>query len=187
MTREEASRLIELLFQSWYPALVRYAARLSGSREVAEDAAQEGFLALYRECRKGSAIVNPRGYTLLAVRNQIATQFRKKRLRGEVGLSVEALDSFPDLQVSSSQELEESEDINRFLSVLTPREAEVVLLRLQGLKYREIATELKLNCSSVNTLLARAMRKLHQSTGAQSETEQGRNLHLDPHVPETLQ
>ena len=44
--------------------------------------------------------------------------------------------------------------------VLTVREEEVVLLRLQSLKYREIASQLGISDKSVCTLLARALKKL---------------------------
>ena len=51
-------------------------------------------------------------------------------------------------------------DIRSLLSVLSPREEEVLLLRLEALKYREIAEQLGISMNSVNTLLARALRKL---------------------------
>jgi RNA polymerase sigma factor (sigma-70 family) len=47
-------------------------------------------------------------------------------------------------------------------TVLTKREEEVLLLRLQSMKYREIAASLGIQTSSVNVLLARAIRKLRQ-------------------------
>jgi len=46
------------------------------------------------------------------------------------------------------------------LSVLSVREEEVVLLRLQSFKYREIAEKLGIGSKSVCTLLARAVKKL---------------------------
>jgi RNA polymerase sigma factor (sigma-70 family) len=55
-------------------------------------------------------------------------------------------------------------DIRSLLSVLSPREEEVLLLRLEALKYREIADQLGISMNSVNTLLARALRKLQQAT-----------------------
>jgi RNA polymerase sigma factor (sigma-70 family) len=51
-------------------------------------------------------------------------------------------------------------DIRDLLSVLSPREEEVLLLRLEALKYREIADQLGISMNSVNALLARALRKL---------------------------
>ena len=47
-----------------------------------------------------------------------------------------------------------------FLSRLAPREREVILLRAQGLKYREIAAQLGISSNSVGKLLFRAVRKM---------------------------
>lgn len=79
-------------------------------------------------------------------------------------------------------ELPDMLDIRRLLSVLTPREEEVLLLRLEALKYREIADQLGISVNSVNTLLARALRKLQQvavrKTSERSETDHEKN-HVD--------
>jgi len=187
MTREEALSLIDALYESWYPALVRYGIRLSGMREVAEDAAQESFMALWREYREGSVIRNPKGFTLLVTRNQIATRLRDRRLHAEIDLPPESLEALPSPEIPPLQHLEEDEEIDRFLSVLTPREAEVVLLRLQGLKYREIAAELELNSGSVNTLLARAMRRLQGLVSARGGNGTKIGSRLGQHVSKTLQ
>lgn len=187
MTSEEALSLIDALYESWYPALVRYGVRLSGLLEVAEDAAQESFMALWRECLEGNVIHNPKGYTLLVTRNQVATRLRDRRLHGEIDLSPESLDLLPSLDLPPLQCLEEAEEIDRFLLLLTPREAEVVLLRLQGLKYREIAAELELNSGSVNTLLARAMRRLQSLISARGGNGTKIGSRLGQHVSKTLQ
>jgi DNA-directed RNA polymerase specialized sigma24 family protein len=54
-------------------------------------------------------------------------------------------------------------DIRNLLSVLSPREEEVLMLRLEALKYREVAEQLGISLNSVNTLLARALRKLQRA------------------------
>lgn len=54
-------------------------------------------------------------------------------------------------------------DLRSLLSVLSPREEEVLPLRLESLKYREIAEQLGISVNSVNTLLARALRKLQKA------------------------
>jgi RNA polymerase sigma factor (sigma-70 family) len=182
MEREEVLRLIDALYESWYPALVRYGTRLCGVRDEAEDAAQESFMALWRECRKGTVIHNPKGYTLLAVRNQIATRLRDRRLHAEIELGPESLEALPSLEGPPLRRLEKIQEIDRFLALLTPRETEVVLLRLQGLKYREIAAEMELNCSSVNTLLARAMRRLQAGLSERDRNDRRHGLHLDQHA-----
>ena len=51
--------------------------------------------------------------------------------------------------------------------MLSPREEEVLLLKLEALKYREIAAQLGISMNSANTLLARALRKLKEATTRQ--------------------
>jgi RNA polymerase sigma factor (sigma-70 family) len=56
--------------------------------------------------------------------------------------------------------------IQNLLRLLSPREQEVLLLRLEAMKYREIADRLGISMNSVNTLLARALQKLHKAVTA---------------------
>jgi len=72
-----------------------------------------------------------------------------------------------DLQIAgaATTELTRFGDIRSLLALLSPREEEVLLLRLEALKYREIAEQLGISMNSVNTLLARALHKLQQATG----------------------
>jgi RNA polymerase sigma factor (sigma-70 family) len=57
----------------------------------------------------------------------------------------------------------EVDSVSELLSVLSRREEEVLLLRLSALKYREIAERLGISGNSVNTLLARAIKKLQKA------------------------
>lgn len=54
------------------------------------------------------------------------------------------------------------ERVRRRLSELSVREEEVLMLRLQSMKYREIAEALGISINSVNTLLARALEKIQK-------------------------
>jgi RNA polymerase sigma factor (sigma-70 family) len=76
-------------------------------------------------------------------------------------------ESLDELEIAGDavNELSSIVDIRNFLSVLSPREEEVLLLRLEALKYREIAEQLGISMNSVNSLLARALRKLQQAMG----------------------
>jgi RNA polymerase sigma factor (sigma-70 family) len=73
-------------------------------------------------------------------------------------------------------EMSGPKDVRNFLSVLSPREEEVLLLRLETLKYREIAEQLGISINTVNTLLARALRKLQEVT-SQHTNEEGTKRH----------
>lgn len=72
---------------------------------------------------------------------------------------------FNEWQITTGAENEKptTVDVRSLLAVLSPREEEVLLLRLEAMKYREIADQLGISMNSVNTLLARALRKLQQA------------------------
>ena len=163
MEAAKAERLVEELFASWGPFLSRYALQMTRSREAADDVVQEAFLALYRDLRAGKLIRDPRSWTFGAVRNQIRKRSHVHFQHSEDLVPIEILDRFaavphwPDVEAASGEEVEVP------LTVLTAREREVVLLRLQSFKYREIARQLGNSEKAVATLLARALGKLRQA------------------------
>src|SRR5690242_3148103 len=139
MSRAEASELVHSLFGCWYPTLVRYTARATGSLEAAEDIVQETFMLLYKALREGQTIDNPKGWTLCVARRQIG---KRRRLMGRDlsrNTSPDVLDQLPAGRLGSEDPALERDQASRLLSLLTPREGEVVMLRMQAMKYREIA------------------------------------------------
>ena len=167
MERQAATDLLNSLFESWGSSLVRYASQLTWSRETAEDLAQEAFLALYADLREGRKIDNPKAWTIAIVRNLAHKGYRDRCRHAEVLESSERM----DLRSAPSHDQDEWGDLRRILAVLTPRETEVLMLRMQVLKYREIADQLNISDKSVSTLLARALRKLQMAARQQTETD----------------
>lgn len=153
----EASRFIERLLEEWGPALARQAFRMTGDAESADDLVQEAFMALFQELRSGASVENARAWTLTVVRNLAAKRHRSREVRSECLEPGDVLDQFP---ASPPDRGSREPDLRDMLGVLSPREQEVMLLRLDCLKYREIAECLGIDNSSVATLLARAIRKL---------------------------
>jgi RNA polymerase sigma-70 factor, ECF subfamily len=177
MERQEAEILLNSLFESWGGFLVRYAFQLTWSRETAEDLAQEAFMALYADLRKGKKIDNLKAWVLAIVRNLAHKAHRDRRRHGEVLESGDVMDGrcAPCLEADEWQD----QDLRHMFSVLTPRETEVLMLRMQVFKYREIAAQLNISDKSVATLLARALRKLQLA--AQKEADAGK---ADPKLEE---
>lgn len=98
-------------------------------------------------------------------RNVRSTSARRQRLLTAVGTE-ETLAGAPLSQAVP----ESSEQVRHALSALPFREQQMLLLRADGYSYRDIATALSLNESSVGTLLARAKRAFRaaykEETGA---------------------
>ena len=186
MTRAEASELVHSLFGCWYPTLVRYAYRATGSLAIAEDVVQETFMLLYRALRHGQNIANPKGWTLCVVRRQIGKQMSHFKHNGIFHESLDVLDTLPAGRIDPEGVEHERDDAIKLFSILTPREEEVVILRMQAMKYREIATQLGISPNTVNTLLARALRKLQKAAQKGSTGESIANV-LEKAISKTLQ
>lgn len=158
MNEREASQLFDELYESLHPQLLRYAAHKTGSVALAEDVVQEVFMRLYRELRLGHEIESPRAWAFCVVRREIGHHQSRDGAFG-VRAPIDCLDEAALARPPASGVVE-ADDVSRLLSFLSPREAEVLLLRLGNLKYREIGTELGISAKSVATLLARALTKL---------------------------
>lgn len=185
MNQAEASKLVRSLFESWHSSVVRYAYRVSGSLQLAEDVVQEAFMALYRELRQGKEIENPKGWVLCVVGREIGKYERSRRRRGERVELLDVLDTVPDRDAEDHPP-EAEDELTELFSVLTRREEEVILLRMQALKYKEIASQLGISSNSVKTLLARGLRKLRMAAKAKSTGGRISPYESDG-VPKTLQ
>lgn len=178
MSPHEAALFVESLYARWYPALVRYACRACGSLELAEDMAQESMFQLFLALSRGQTIDYPKAWVLCVLRREVS---RYRALTQKSGWREESLeeveDEIPCAENDPFTTLVPGEVYQRF-SVLTRREEEVLLLRLEGMKYREIASQLRLAVPSVSTLLARALRKLQTAMGQQGSSERIRELGL---------
>lgn len=153
-------QIVCALFEEHGVSLYRFAFRLTRSAETADDLVQEAFLALYTEFRRGRELENPRAWMLGLISNQAARSHREARRW--VG-SPELLDTIPGRSGNGRSGWDVAEDeLLPLLDLLSAREAEVILLRLQSLKYREIADALGISHKSVATLLARAVQKMQQ-------------------------
>jgi RNA polymerase sigma factor (sigma-70 family) len=126
--------------------------------DEAEDVTQAAFLNAFRAMRRGDRPETPRAWLLTIARNVVR---RQARLRSERPQEVE-LDADSDLLVSLEEtEGSASADIHAALRRLTDAQREAILLReIQGRSYAEIAFELGLSVSAVETLIFRARRAL---------------------------
>jgi len=184
--RDSAKEFVAGLYSEWYGPLVRYACRATGSMDAAEDIVQASFVELYRAMLEGKAIGNARGWTLCVVRREIVDRHREQQRHGGafVPLSDDCLPaSSPPFPAPAGWE---DADLTRLLSVLSAREEEVLLLRVKALKYRQIATELRISVNSVKTLLSRAIRKMQQARSNAMENQGSWKRHGDT-IPKTLQ
>jgi RNA polymerase sigma-70 factor, ECF subfamily len=184
--QDSARSVVDSLFREWYPSLVRYAFRVCGSMETAEDVVQEALTELYRALVQGKAIESPRAWTLCVVRRGLVDQQREQFRHGGAFLAFSDIEEQADRTAPPAPRGWEEDRLTRLLSVLSARQEEVLLLRVQGLKYRQIAAQLKIGTNSVKTLLARAVKKMQQASTDSAPTPRSSRTHGDT-IQEPLQ
>ncbi len=144
------------LFVRHYALIYRVVYGLTGTREAAEDAAQETFLALYRRPPAPDQPLRP--WLCRVALNTARNALRAER-RDALRVERTAPDVVTASEPSEAVERAETRDLVRAaLATLPQRQARLLLLRHAGLSYAEVAAALDLAPGSVGTLLARAER-----------------------------
>lgn len=153
MKANEAGFDLETIFRAQYERIARVIARVIRDPARAEELAVEVFLKLGRN-RQAQGEKAEGWLYRTAVRmslNELRGQTRRTRY--------ERLPGFvrrPPTPEEIRATTEEQERVRWVLSVIEERQAELLLLRSDGLSYDEVASALDLNPASVGTLLSRA-------------------------------
>ena len=155
--QEQVSRLFEEARDDVY----RYLLTLGLYPPQAQEATQEVFLRLYATLRKGEDIQNPRGWIFRVAHNlglKIRTrQHSEEPFNPEIGEAAAAQCETPE------SELLDRERMVRFHSAvngLSEQQRRCLFLRMEGLRYPEIAAALGISASAVGEFLRRAMVRL---------------------------
>jgi RNA polymerase sigma-70 factor (ECF subfamily) len=156
------------LFVRHYAVVYRVVYGLTGTREAAEDAAQETFLALYRRPPAPDQPLRP--WLCRVALNTARNALRAER-RDTLRVERAALDVVAAGEPSEAVERAEERDrVRAALATLPQRQARLLLLRHAGLSYAEVAAALDLAPGSVGTLLARAERAFAEAYARSTST-----------------
>jgi RNA polymerase sigma-70 factor, ECF subfamily len=153
---------ISCLHDSLAPGLLRYATALSRHPEMAGDAVQESFLRYFVARQNGSKIENPRVWLFSAVQCTLTEML--SRLDNQPRIRVEDLGGGQP-GAAPDEDLHLQELGGRLSSSLTGRELRCLMLRAEGLRYKEIAEALEIRMGTVAAFLNRAVRKAKAALG----------------------
>jgi RNA polymerase sigma-70 factor (ECF subfamily) len=124
-----------------------------------EDVTQETFLRLFRDLHGGQKISNVRGWVFRVAHNLALTSQRR-----QAPLPPDAMNCVPiDTGLNPEQAAiagETERRVQRALRRLSAQENQCLLLRSEGMRYREIAELLGIKISTVAAFLSRAIGKL---------------------------
>ena len=136
--------------------------RILGDRSEAEDVAQETFVRLLRKAPEWQ----PDGPALRSWLLRVATNLciDRRRVRGRIAPMPDDIDAFEDRdRAPLDDDLAIRHAVQRAVGDLPDRQrAALVLVHFQGLSGREAANALGVSAEAVESLLARARRRLRK-------------------------
>jgi RNA polymerase sigma-70 factor, ECF subfamily len=158
----DSSERFDALFHTHYVRVVGVLCRLMGDRAQAEEIAADAFYKLVRQPVEADhesltawlyrVAINA---GLDAVRSN-ARRRRREEAAGGVGANV------PEGALDRLLTEERRERVQRVLAALKPRDAQMLLLRSDGMSYRDLAAALGIQPGSVGTMLARAEQEFER-------------------------
>ena len=161
-------KTIEQLFRIWYRPLCLYALHYLEDLDEAEDLVQDVFCTLWKKASEDHNPAEGKAYLYSCVRNRcldvLRSPSRKNRPSSLEGLGVDeslALTEYDDsdLRDSSLEEARMWVEISRL-----PRRCRRILLmgKVQGKKYSEIARELGISENTVRNQMAKALKTVRE-------------------------
>ena len=153
--RESYARLVE----RYRDRYARYAARMLGSADAAEDALQDAFVRAYDQLAQCKDPDNFIGWFFLILRNRCFAERRRNRTSASLEAANEV--AAVDRADGGAESAERRRALQLALLELTPDQREVFVLKhVEGLSYTEIAERLSTSVPSLKMRMHRAYDKL---------------------------
>jgi RNA polymerase sigma-70 factor (ECF subfamily) len=148
---------LEQVFRAAYPRVVAVAARVLGSRDEAEDVAQEVFLTFGHSSVPATEAA---GWLSVAAAHTALNHIRSNRRRA--GREQNGWEQTAPDVADAVVTLDERRRVRAALARLPRKQAVALVLRHSGLSYAEVAAALELSPGSVGTTVRRAESALRK-------------------------
>ena len=160
------------LYERYANQIFGYCLHQLGSREEAEDAVQSTFLNAFRGLKRGVVPEMEAAWLFKIAHNVCLSRRRSSWRRGRIESPAD-FELVEELAPAPSRRADELIGLQDVLETMPENQRRAILLReWQGLSYHEIADELGLSQSAVETLIFRARRSL--ASGLEQPPEQAK-------------
>lgn len=156
------------LFDRYRERLARYLLSFGLCMADCEEIIQDVFLLLFEHLRKGKPRDNLRGWVFRVAHNLALKRRQQARRTSEL---VGQIDGWNDLAVDPSPSPEDqasnrqrSARVRAVVQALPEQDRRCLVLRAEGLSYREIASVLDMSLGAVSVSLARSLGRIARGT-----------------------
>ena len=162
-SRDPLEEDVIALFDEFRDPLLRYLASLGIAFPDCEDVLQETFLALFQKLHRGKSLDNLQGWLFRVAHNLALKRCYRRRRDLEVPAEAMAENSAIDPGPNPEDQAANRQTKQQLLAVirsLPEQDRRCLLLRSEGLRYREIAAVLNMSLGGVSLSLARSLARV---------------------------
>ena len=154
----------ELLFREFYKPLLIHANRILQDGEEAEEVVQNLFFNIWKNRQELNINISVNSYLYSAVRNNCLQFIKRQKIKNKYE---QYLLSYSADTIEPIEHLEYNELHNKLYQVMNdlPERCQEVfkLNRFQGLKYQEIADQLKISIKTVEANMSKALKHFRKN------------------------
>lgn len=154
-----------VLFRRHYSLLYQYGLKICKDHGVVEDNIQELFIELWRT-KPDIAMRSLKAYLLQSLKFKLYKTFRNRHTTLEIeNIKNESFElSYETFLINAEDDHERSKKILEALNALSPRQKEVIYLKIyKGLNYEEVSEIMQLNYQVTRNLLYQAVRAIRKT------------------------
>lgn len=153
---------IESSFRLWYKPLCLYALHYLGSIDESEDVVQDVFYTLMQKAQTGGYVQTSKAYLYASVKNRCLDILKNSKTRN----TVNSLEGTDDIEEEDRELSDRSIDEARMWTAIDslPKKCRRILLmnKVQGMKYSEIADELGISENTVRNQMTKALKTIKE-------------------------
>lgn len=157
----------KFLYKQYQPVLLQFATAYLKAKEPAEEIVNDVLYKVWQKKENIAAISNLRAFLFTAVRNACLNLMIKLKEEQSFlsGIPVQELTSIDPESIVISTEL--SDCIRNAIQSLPPRCRQIYeMVRIEGLRNKDVAEQLDLSVNTIDVQLAIALKKLVQAVSA---------------------
>lgn len=157
------NRALDMLYNTYYKALVVYAANILDDVTVAEDIVQDSIASIWQRRPLFSSDIQLKAYIYNSVRNGALNYLRKQKSdesRVRLTRLTEACQSLSEEEEDRFFETDVTMLLFQMIDDLPARQRQVFLLAMEGKRNAEIAEQLSITQNTVKVLKQRALATL---------------------------
>jgi RNA polymerase sigma factor (sigma-70 family) len=157
------------LYNTYVQILYAYGLRFTSDSEIIKDCIQDIFTQLYKDRNRLTAPDNVKVYLLVSLKNNLIRALDRASVYDSIQpettpflLEPTVEDQLIDQEQADSQQ----KKIEEMLSILTPRQKEIIYYRfIQQLSMDEIGALMNIHYQSAQNLIQRSLKKLRETYG----------------------